>query len=135
MTNVAHTPGPWEAKGCVVWAIDGARGEKMSLVASTLTGELNEDRANAQLIAAAPETARKLAEAEARTAELESAVGAVNRWWKFAQENPHRETQKRMELLDAALEKCEAMEKTAPIIERLQDALFAEYMRPCDEHP
>ena len=107
----------------------------MSLVASTLTGELNEDRANAQLIAAAPETARKLAEAEARTAELESAVGAVNRWWKFAQENPHRETQKRMELLDAALEKCEAMEKTAPIIERLQDALFAEYMRPCDEHP
>lgn len=98
------------------------------------------------------QAAQKIEAAEARIAELESAVSAVNRWWKFAQENTHRNREERMRLLDAALEKCEAahampqeekgaeleemLEATPDRLQRiLQGALHEEYMRPCDERP
>lgn len=58
-----------------------------------------------------PETARKLAEAEARIEELEKAVVAVNRWYDFAQANPHRNTEERIKMMDYALLQCKtAME-------------------------
>lgn len=64
---------------------------------------------NGVLIAAAPETARKLAEAEARIEELEKAVVAVNRWYAFAQHNPHRDTQERIKMMDYALLQCKTV--------------------------
>ena len=54
-----HTPGPWIARrvDCDVMA-----GER--LVADCMTGRLREDRANARLIAAAPEMVDMLIEVQ-----------------------------------------------------------------------
>lgn len=90
MESAQHTPGPWTSAGRGVFAGDVLICEA---VWKADIDEYNEATANAALIAATPETARKLAEAEARIAELEEALAAAEPHLRSGDETLYRKCQ------------------------------------------
>lgn len=143
--EATHTPGPWKVEYPT-----HSRRPKVTAQKTTICDvgfELMErevDHANAILIAAAPETARRLAEAEAREVVLREALSFCQ---SVIKSGGMHDLSERMayDRAEAALrpgsdlqpDGLQEMAAATPehLQEILQNALHAEYMRPCDERP
>lgn len=68
--NVKHTPGPWKASGTSVYAETGR--EIIFGAYNMWLGEIEERKANARLIAAAPELLEALESTAAALAEIQN---------------------------------------------------------------